>query len=388
MERIVGYFFNLNGTDFMPHGTCLLWRPDLVVVHALGDGLIALAYFSIPIALLVFVKRRADLEYRWLFGLFAAFILACGATHLLGVITLWKPIYEVEGVVKLATAFVSLATALVLWPIIPKALAIPSQTHLRIANMQLGREISERKAAQDELEHAYALVERRVDERTRELVEANERLQQEIAERKRGEEQQILLVAELAHRVRNTLAIVRSMASQTVRHSKNLEQFETSFDGRLQALAHVHTLLINTRWEPTDLGTLLAHHLNVYAAHGAAFSVSGPNIPVSPKAAVTLGLVVHELAVNATKYGALSTPGGRVDVRWRLGTSGEPQNLQLLWSESGGPPVSLPHGEGFGSKLIAFSIAHEFGGKVNILYPPEGLKCRLTLSLRDNILAI
>ena len=388
MERISSDLFNLNGTNFMPHGTCLLWRPDLVLVHAISDGLIALAYFSIPIALLVFLKRRTDLEYRWLFGLFAAFILACGATHLLGVVTLWEPIYGVEGVVKLATAFVSLATALVLWPIIPKALAIPSQTHLRIANMQLGREISERKAAQDELGRAYALVEQRVDERTRELVETNERLQQEIAERKRGEEQQTLLVAEIAHRVRNTLAIVRSMASQTVRHSENLEQFEAAFDGRLQALAHVHTLLINTRWKPTDLRALLAHHLNVYAVHGAAFSFSGPDIPVSPKAAVTLGLVVHELAVNATKYGALSISGGRVDVRWRVGTGGEPENLQLVWSESGGPPVSPPHREGFGSKLIAFSIAHEFGGRVDTSYPPEGLECRLTLSLRDKTLAI
>ncbi len=386
MERIFDYLFN--DVAFMPHGTCLLWRPDLVAVHALGDGLIALACFSIPVALVVFARQRADLEYKWLFGLFAAFILACGATHLLGVVTLWEPIYGVQGVVKLATAFISLATAIVLWPIIPKALAIPSQTHLRIANMQLSREIREHKAAQDELERAYAMVEQRVDERTRELVDTNKRLQQEIAERKRGEEQQALLVAELAHRVRNTLAIVRSLASQTVRHSENLEQFDASFDGRLQALAHVHTLLITTRWERTDLRALLTHHLNDYAAHGTAFSFSGPDIPVSPKAAVTLGLVVHELAVNATKYGSLSAPEGRVDVRWRVGTGGDAQNLELFWSETGGPPISPPHRQGFGSKLITFSIAHEFGGKADLTYPPEGLKCRLTLSLRDNILAI
>ena len=386
MERILEYLFN--GAAFMPHGTCLLWRHDLVAVHALGDGLIALAYFSIPVALVVFARRRTDLEYKWLFGLFAAFILACGATHLLGVVTLWQPIYGVQGVVKLATAFISLATAIVLWPIIPKALAIPSPTHLRIANTQLSREIGERKAAQDELERAYGTVEQRVDERTRELAEANKRLQQEIAERKRGEEQHTLLVAELAHRVRNTLAIVRSMASQTVRHSENLQQFEASFDGRLQALAHVHTLLISTRWERTDLRALLAHHLKVYAAHGATFSFSGPELPVSPKAAVTLGLVVHELAVNATKYGSLSAPNGRVDVRWRVGAVGDSQNLQLLWSETGGPPVSPPRRDGFGSKLITFSIAHEFGGKAEISYPRDGVKCRFTLPLRNNILAI
>jgi two-component sensor histidine kinase len=277
---------------------------------------------------------------------------------------------------------------MVLWPMIPKALAIPSPTHLRIANIQLSREIRERKAAQDEIERTYGMVEQRVDERTRELAEVNRRLQQEIADRKRGEEQQAMLVAELAHRVRNTLAIVRSMASQTVRHSESLEQFEESFDGRLQALAHVHTLLISTRWEPTDLRALLTHHLNVYAAHRAAFSFSGPDIPVSPKAAVTLGLVVHELAVNAIKYGALSSSEGRVDVRWRVGAGSDTQNLQLVWSETGGPPVSPPQREGFGSKLITFSIAHEFGGKAEISYQPEGLKCRLTLPLRNNVLAI
>jgi two-component sensor histidine kinase len=227
-----------------------------------------------------------------------------------------------------------------------------------------------------------------VDERTRELAKANQRLEREIAERKRGEEQQALLVAELAHRVRNTLAIVRSLASQTVRHSKDLQQFEASFDGRLQALAQAHTLLINARWERTDLCTLLAHQVNVYAVHDGAFSFSGPLVTVSPKAAVTLGLVIHELAVNATNYGSLSVPDGRVDVRWRVESGADPENVQLLWSEIGGPPASPPHHQGFGSKLITFSITHEFGGKAEISYAPEGVQWRFTLPLRGRILAI
>lgn len=385
MERNLEYLFN--GEAFLPHGTCLLWRSDLIALHALGDGLIALSYFSIPVALVVFARRRADLQYKWLFGLFAAFILACGATHLLAFVTLWQPIYEIQGIVKLVTAIISLMTAILLWPIIPKALAVPSPSQLRIANMQLSHEIRERKAAQDELEQTYGTVEQWIDERTAQLAEANKRLQREIAERKRVEEQQNLLVAELAHRVRNTLAIIRSIASQTLRHSQTMEQFETSFDGRLQALAHVHTLLINSRWERTDLRTLLTHYLKAYAAHGATFSLSGPELPVSPKAAVTLGLVFHELAVNAAKYGSLSVPEGRVDVRWRVG-AGDPQNVQLLWSETGGPPVSPPQRQGFGSKLITFSVAHEFAGKAEMTYPPEGAKCRITLPLRDGILTV
>jgi two-component sensor histidine kinase len=386
MERVLAYLFN--DAAFMPHGTCLLWRPNLVALHALGDGLIALAYLSIPVALVVFARRRVDLEYRWLFGLFAAFILACSATHLLGVVTLWEPIYGMQAVVKLATAFISLATAIVLWPMIPKALAIPSPAQLRIANMQLLQEIRERKAAQDELERAFGTIELGVDERTRELAKANQRLEREIAERKRGEEQQTLLVAELAHRVRNTLAIVRSIASQTVRHSQDLEQFEASFDGRLQALAQAHTLLITARWERTDLRTLLAHQLNVYAVHSGAFSFSGPHVTVSPKAAVTLGLVIHELAANATKYGSLSVPDGHVDVHWRVESGADSENVQLLWSETGGPQVSPPPHQGFGSKLITFSIAHEFGGNADISYASEGVQWRLTLPLRGRTLAI
>ncbi len=386
MERILEYLFNSGA--FLPHGTCLLWRTDLVAVHALGDGLIALSYFSIPVALVVFARRRTDLQYKWLFGLFAVFILACGATHLLGLVTLWQPIYGVHGVVKLMTAFVSLITAIVLWPIIPKALALPSPSHLREVNARLTHEIREREAAQDELQRAYGMIEQRIEERTRALADANKHLQLEIAERKRGEEQQGILVAELAHRVRNTLAIVRSMASQTVRHSQTLEQFEASFDGRLQALAHVHTLLINTRWARTDLRTFLEHHLKVYAPEGAAVSVSGPPVSVLPKAAVTLGLVLHELAVNATKYGALSVPKGRLDVRWRVRANERTQKLHLFWRESGGAPVSPPQRQGFGCKLITFSITHEFGGKAELLYRPTGIKCRLTLPLRDGALAL
>lgn len=384
MERILDYLFN--DRAFMPQGACLLWRSGLVAMHALGDGLIALACLSLPVALVIFARRRSDLEHRWVFGLFAAFILACSATHLLGVVTLWEPIYGVEAVVKLATALVSLAAAIVLWSMIPKALAIPVQP--RCADVQLLREGYERKAAQDEQESAFGSTELGVDERTLELAKANQRLEREIAERKRGEEQQALLVAELAHRVRNTLAIVRSIASQTVRHSKDLQQFEASFDGRLQALAQAHTLLINARWERTDLCTLLAHQLNVYAVHEGALSFSGPLVTVSPKAAVTLGLVIHELAVNSTKYGSLSVPDGRVDVRWRVESGAEPENVQLLWSEIGGPPISPPHHQGFGSKLITFSITHEFGGKAEISYAPEGVQWRFTLPLRSRILAL
>jgi len=122
MRETVEYLFG--AASFMPHGYCLLWRPDLVAMHALSDGAIALSYLSIPMALAVFVRRRIDLEYKWVFWLFVAFIVACGTTHLVGLVTLWQPVYGLQGLIKVATAGVSVTTALLLWPLIPKALAL------------------------------------------------------------------------------------------------------------------------------------------------------------------------------------------------------------------------------------------------------------------------
>ena len=129
---------------FIPHGFCLAWDPGLVWLQAASDGLIAAAYYSIPAALLVFVQKRRDLAFRPLFGLFAAFILACGTTHIFGVVTLFIPLYWTDGILKAMTAALSVATAIVLWPLIPKALALPSPAALRAVNVRLAEEVSER----------------------------------------------------------------------------------------------------------------------------------------------------------------------------------------------------------------------------------------------------
>ncbi len=144
MSAIIDYLFG--AASFMPHGYCLLWRPDLVALHAVSDLLIALAYFSIPVGLWYFARQRPDFEYRGLFVLFAVFIQLCGLTHLIGLITLWEPIYGLQGLVKAATAIVSLIAAYALWPVIPRALAIPGLSGLRDANQEVGRAIVERDA--------------------------------------------------------------------------------------------------------------------------------------------------------------------------------------------------------------------------------------------------
>ena len=139
-----------------PHGICLLWRPELIWTHVVADSLIALAYFSIPVALATFVRRRPDVAFSWVFWCFAVFITACGATHVLSIWTLWNPDYGIEAVVKAFTALASVATAAALWPLLPKVLALPSPEILRQANRELQAKIEERDAALRALEHETA----------------------------------------------------------------------------------------------------------------------------------------------------------------------------------------------------------------------------------------
>jgi PAS domain S-box-containing protein len=149
-DGINNFLFEQNA--FLPHGVCLDWRPDLVVLHAASDAGIFLAYSTIPAALLYFTRERRDLVYKPIFYLFAIFILACGATHAFGLLTLWEPVYGLQGVFKAATALISMATAVAIWPILPKAIALPSPTQLREANEELLREVAQRREVEAELQ--------------------------------------------------------------------------------------------------------------------------------------------------------------------------------------------------------------------------------------------
>lgn len=173
------YFLrNLFSMDFMPHGHCYFWRPGVLWLNVGSDTAIALAYYSIPLALYVFVRRRQDLAFRSVFFLFMAFIFACGGTHLLEAVTVWKPVYRFEGLVKLVTAIVSGATAIVLWKLLPHALTLPSPAQLQRANEDLQREVRDRQTAQAQLETLNTELERRVTDRTEELRRSNEDLEQ------------------------------------------------------------------------------------------------------------------------------------------------------------------------------------------------------------------
>ena len=171
----------LSPNDFMPHGYCYLWNTRLVWLHVVSDSLIALAYFSIPITLVHFIRKRRDLPFNWMFVCFGVFILACGATHAMEVWTLWHASYWLSGAVKAVTALVSVPTAILLVRLVPQALALPSPEELR-------REIAERKRAQEALSNAKMELEVRVQERTVELTKSNAELVVEIAQRMRTED--------------------------------------------------------------------------------------------------------------------------------------------------------------------------------------------------------
>lgn len=182
MNDILSNFF-VTG-PFIPHGHCYLWKPSLVWLHLVSDSLIAFAYYSIPLTLFYFVRKRQDLPFSWIFLLFATFIVSCGTTHILEIWTLWYPTYWLSGGVKAITAIVSLLTAYMLVPLVPQALALPSPTQLEQANQALQAQMQQRSHIETELRQAQNQLEQRVQERTAALLHANEQLQHEISDRK------------------------------------------------------------------------------------------------------------------------------------------------------------------------------------------------------------
>jgi hypothetical protein len=156
LENVTSFFAG----DYAPHGYCLLWRPELIWTHVVSDALIAAAYFSIPVALMTFVRKRPDVEFGRMFWLFALFILSCGFTHVMGIWNLWNGDYAAEATIKAITAAASVPTAILLWPLLPKALAVPSPSMLQKKNGELADALAERDLILEQLRSAVAQRER------------------------------------------------------------------------------------------------------------------------------------------------------------------------------------------------------------------------------------
>nr|WP_254447539.1 PAS domain S-box protein [Sphingomonas sp. ID1715] len=204
----------------------------------------------------------------------------------------------------------------------------------------------------------------------------------DITERKRAEQHQKLLVGELNHRVKNTLAIVQALAQQSFRDGRPVDACRAAFEARLAALAAAHSLLTRQSWEQTDLNRIV--ETSVQAALGsraARVVMEGPAVSLRPQTAVSVAMAIHELCTNAVKYGALSNEVGHVRIRWSV--AGEPPQLHLSWIEQGGPPVQEPVSRGFGSRMIERGLAAELGGVARLVFAPSGLRFELSAPLGE-----
>lgn len=205
----------------------------------------------------------------------------------------------------------------------------------------------------------------------------------DMTERKRAEEQQTMLVAELNHRVKNILAIVQSVASQTMRSSSTLQSFSDAFTGRLRALAIAHDILTQTRWIGIGLNELLVAVLAPYRTpEDPRISIRGPAILLPARAVVPLSMVLHEMTTNAVKYGPLSTRRGRISITWQVSGDIE-KSVELVWQEQGGPAVKTGASGGFGRRLIDHVIRHDLDGATQSDFDPAGVRWTIAFPVRS-----
>ena len=420
-DRIAGFFAS---EEFMPHGMCFMWEPALVWLHVVSDFLTGAAYFSIPVALAVFAVRRTDLQYRWMVGLFMLFIVACGTTHFFSIWVIWNPDYGIQGILKATTALASVATAIVLWPILPKLLALPSPNMLSATNAELRAEVDRRREAETRLQGLNVELERRVAERTAELEARNAELRREIAQR-HDVERQLVAERDRAEVANQSKSQFLALMSHELRTPLNAimgfsEVLKTEAFGPLgqpryrDYAADIHASgghLLDLITEILDLSKIEAGKMELKEervpldevlseakrlfrdkadAHGLTFDTSAT-------AAVTLTadrLAVKQMLINLVSNAIKFTPtGGRVDVRTRFADDG---NLELSVADTG-PGMNQEEleqavgafgqtaegrkagGTGLGLTLTA-ALAHLHGGRLDIdSVPGQGTTATIVL---------
>lgn len=187
--------------------------------------------------------------------------------------------------------------------------------------------------------------------------------------------EQARLTFELGHRVKNTLSVVQALASQTMRASVPREEALEAFGERIMALSRANDTILGQGWTTATLRSVADAVLAILDSRAAGLAVQGPDVAIPASAALSFAMALHELGTNAVRHGALTQPGGRVDLTWHVdGSDGTPL-LVLTWRESGGPSAAAPEKRGFGLKLIEQSLRSAFGRDVSVAFPPEGLLC-------------
>ncbi|MEN9221392.1 MAG: HAMP domain-containing sensor histidine kinase [Thermostichus sp. BF3_bins_97] len=330
----------------MPHGQCYLWEQDLLWLHAIADSLISLAYFSIPLLLIYFIRQRQDVPFKRIFALFSLFIISCGLTHLMGVWTLWHPAYWISGWLKGVTALVSLYTAVELIPIVPKALSLPSPTALVEINQALAREIQERQEAE------------------RQIRQLNDRLQSQVDELERLNLLKDDFLSTVSHELRTPLTSIRLSVellqmslrpfslTEKQQHYLTLLRQECQREIELvEDLLMLQELEANTYTQSPE-ALNLAQRLTTWVqtlqerAHSAQQDLSLQILSALPPLqldAASLERILRELIINACKHG---DQPGTIQVQASLDpkTESGPHHLRLQVRNTGIiPPTELPY---------------------------------------------
>jgi two-component sensor histidine kinase len=205
-----------------------------------------------------------------------------------------------------------------------------------------------------------------------------------ITKRKKDDDLRHMLLNELDHRVKNTLALVQAMARKTFKRAGIDKSIWDAFEGRLVSMSHAHSLLTRQSWVGADIADIVAEGLIAHGGDRAdCFSISGPPAWVDAQTALALAMAFHELGTNSIKYGALSTPHGRVNITWQIESSETLLILNLNWTESGGPPVVAPKRHGFGTQLIQQAFCHTGTDFAQVTYPPTGVEFHVRFNLKS-----
>jgi len=197
----------------------------------------------------------------------------------------------------------------------------------------------------------------------------------DVTDRKEGDAHLRLLLRELTHRSKNLLAVIQAMARQTARHAGSIDGFLSQFGARLQALASSHDLLVRESWYGASLGELVRSQLG----SDSQIAFEGPEVALKPEAAQNLGLALHELAINAKRYGALSVPDGRVSIRWGHHDGAKDNSIEINWLEQFGPKVKARRKRGFGSLVIERNLERSLDAQVDLEFEPDGVRCRIVI---------
>lgn len=363
--------------QYMPHGMCLLWEPWLVLLWAGSDLMIFTAYMAIPFAIYFVMRKRPDLNHRGLVGLFGAFILLCGITHAMGIVTLWFPIYPFTGLIKLATGVVSLMTAMVLFRLIPVLVRIPTPDRHEEVIEQLELALADLSRNRDELEARVGL-------RTKELRDLNSHL--------------FGAAREAVQRSRNLIQLVSSLTRPGIEAKEYSEGFLRDLRGRINALAiATSTVMEQGNVARAKIDRVIRRQVEpIFALPKKHLETSGPDIEVGTQGAQQISLVAWELASRFAQMSRANQSRGRISVAWSVSRDEhEGDLLNLEWREAflaggGGTIESSAAGDGtftpellpdFSESLLTQIVPHLLNGKGRIEIAPATFIYRLSCPL-------